>query len=300
MSSPRVVIRPARRDDLTALSALLVTQLRDHDNEVPEATLVDAARGLFERPQRGRFLVAEVDGVVIGFAALSYLWTLERGGRAAWLDELYVRPARRGGGLGQALLDGAIAAAAADGAVAVDLEIVAGHERVESLYRRNGFRPEARRHWSRILAPAAATVPAPPPTSTGGCCCGAIRYRIAGPPSDVTHCHCRLCQRSSGAPVVTWLTVPAAAVEWLSGTPRQRRSSSRAVRGFCADCGTALTFAYDDQPASIDVTVASLDNPAAIARRAHIWTASAMPWLRLDDDLARFEEERGAGEPVSR
>lgn len=297
MIPPRVIIRSARRDDLAALSALLVAQLRDHGNEVPEATLVDAARGLLERPQRGRFVVAEVDGAVIGFAALSYLWTLERGGRAAWLDELYVRPEQRGAGLGQALLDGAIAAAAADGAVAVDLEIVAGHERVESLYRRNGFLPEARRHWARIVPPAAVTAPAPPPTLTGGCCCGAIRYRIAAPASDVTHCHCRLCQRSSGAPVVTWLTVPTAALTWLSGTPRLRRSSPRAVRGFCADCGTALTFAYDDQPASIDVTVASLDQPAVIAPRAHIWTSSAMPWLRVDDDLVRYE---GSSEPVSR
>lgn len=287
------IIRAARRDDLPALAGLLIAQLRDHGNAVDDAVLAAAARGLLERPQRGRFLLAEVDGAVVGFAALSYLWTLERGGRAAWLDELYVRPEQRGQGLGQQLLDAALAAAAADGATAVDLEIEAGHERVESLYRRNGFHPEARRHWARPLSPPAAPPARPPGAATGGCCCGAIRYRVdlAGP-ADATHCHCRLCQRSSGAPVVTWLTVPLDAVRWLSGTPRLRRSSAHAERGFCADCGTALTFASARQPGLIDLTVASLDAPEAIAPRDHIWVASAMPWLRVDDDLARYE---GAG-----
>lgn len=286
-------IRAARRDDLPALSALLIAQLRDHGNEVADAALADAARGLLERPQRGRFVVAEVDGALVGFAALSYLWTLERGGRAAWLDELYVLPEQRGRGLGQRLLDAALAAAAADGATAVDLEIEAGHERVESLYRRNGFHPEARRHWARPLAPRAAAADPAPATASGGCCCGAIRYRVAlAATADVTHCHCRLCQRSSGAPLVTWLTVPLDALTWLSGAPRRRRSSAHAERGFCAECGTALTFVSERQPGMLDLTVASLDAPETIAPRAHIWVASAMPWLRIDDDLARHEGDR--------
>lgn len=291
MRDTSVLIRSARRGDLAALSALLVAQLREHGNAVSETVLAEAARGMLERPQRGRFLVADDGGTLVGFVALSYLWTLERGGRAVWLDELYVVPARRGDGLGQALLDAALAAAAAAGATAVDLEVEAGHERVESLYRRNGFHPEARRHWAR---PLAAAVPAPQPAAPpldGGCCCGVVRYRVEAAPSDVIHCHCRLCQRSSGAPVVTWLTVPAAAFRLLGGSPRRRRSTPGAERAFCADCGTALTFASDRQPGLIDVTVASLDAPAAIAPRAHIWLSSAMPWLRVDDDLPRHEGE---------
>ncbi|WP_119460186.1 GFA family protein [Rhodospirillaceae bacterium SYSU D60014] len=38
----------------------------------------------------------------------------------------------------------------------------------------------------------------------GGCLCGAIRYRVSTPPLQAGYCHCRLCQRSTGAPVLSW------------------------------------------------------------------------------------------------
>ena len=41
----------------------------------------------------------------------------------------------------------------------------------------------------------------------GGCLCGAVRYRISAEPIDAGYCHCRMCQRSTGAPVVSWLTM---------------------------------------------------------------------------------------------
>ena len=40
----------------------------------------------------------------------------------------------------------------------------------------------------------------------GGCLCGAVRYRISAEPHHAGYCHCRMCQRSAGAPVVAWLT----------------------------------------------------------------------------------------------
>lgn len=285
-----VTIRPARRADLPALAALLIAQLRDHDNDLPDADLAAAAGGLLDRPPRGQFLLALAGDAAVGFAALSYLWTIERGGRAAWLDELYVLPARRGAGIGTALLAAAVTAATAAGARALDLEIETGHERVATLYQRAGFRPLPRQRWARSLDAPAPAAPAPATaTLDGGCACGAVRYRIDAAPRDVCHCHCRLCQRSSGAPVVTWLTVPRPALRWMAGAPRERRSSPRATRGFCAECGTALTFRADAQPDGLDVTVASLDDPAAVAPGSHIWTSSAVPWLCIDDDLPRHE-----------
>ena len=290
-----IVVRAARRDDLPALTALLIAQLRDHGNDVPDAALTAAAHGMLDRPHRGQFLVALDGDTVIGLAALSYLWTLEHGGRAAWLDELYVLPTRRDGGVGAALLQAAVAAARAAGALAVDLEIESGHERVASLYRRAGFAPLSRQRWSLGVPATATPTPAAPTAFAGGCCCGAVRYAIEAEANDVTHCHCTLCRRSSGAPVVTWLTVPRSALRLLSGTPRERRSSAHAVRTFCADCGTPIAFRSDLQPDTLDVTVASLDTPELVAPRQHIWMRSALSWMRIDDDLPRYRER----EPVS-
>jgi hypothetical protein len=224
------------------------------------------------------------------------VFSLEHGGRAAWLDELYVVPAERGRGMGAALLDAACAHATAAGAVAVDLEVEAGHERAFSLYERRGFVRHARQRAFLRLAPArdrARAVPEPV-AFDGGCLCGAIRYRIGAPAADVTHCHCTLCRRSTGAPFVTWITVPAAAFAFTRGRPAERPSSPRAVRTFCAACGTALTFREDARPRSVDVTAGSLDAPETIVPREHIFTSSRLPWIALADHLPRFAEANPA------
>lgn len=128
----------------------------------------------------------------------------------------------------------------------------------------------------------------------GGCLCGAVRYRAEGRPANVNHCHCRMCQRGSGAPVVTWATFPLMRFRWTKGAPTIRRSSSIAVRGFCSACGTALFWQGDASAGEIDIAAGSLDHPAAIAPQEHLWTESAVPWLTIADDLPRHRRSRGS------
>ena len=45
----------------------------------------------------------------------------------------------------------------------------------------------------------------------GGCLCGALRYRLDAAPLDIGYCHCSMCRRSTGAPVLAWACIPAAA-----------------------------------------------------------------------------------------
>jgi len=282
-------IRAPLATELADLAALLATQLREHGNELADTEIGAAARGMFHRPQRGQFLIACEGGRLVGFAALSFLWTLEHGGRNAWLDELYVLPERRGHGIGEALLHAALEAARAAGALAIDLEIETGHERAASLYQRNGFAPLRRTRWARALTPHPATAETRAFRAlAGGCFCGTQRYRIEAPPIGVGHCHCHMCRRATGAPFVTWATVPSAAFAVTGGTPAELRSSPEACRTFCAACGTALTFRLLAQPSWVDVTVGSLDDPQAVHPREHIWTSSQLAWLHLDDDLPRY------------
>jgi len=107
----------------------------------------------------------------------------------------------------------------------------------------------------------------------------------------VSQCHCGICRRTTGAPFVTWATVPAGAFVFTAGTPAQLRATPRAVRELCAACGTALTFRETARPNSVDVTVGSMDRPEAIVPAAHIWTSSQLAWLRLADDLPRHAAE---------
>lgn len=124
----------------------------------------------------------------------------------------------------------------------------------------------------------------------GGCLCGRVRYRIDAAPHHAYYCHCRMCQRAAGAPVVPWLTMASADFTWTAGEPAVYPSSPGAERLFCPTCGTQLVFREPAAPATLDVTLASLDDPSAVAPGHHIWTASRIAWFEIADDLPRFPE----------
>ncbi|MCC6208517.1 MAG: GFA family protein [Gammaproteobacteria bacterium] len=124
----------------------------------------------------------------------------------------------------------------------------------------------------------------------GGCLCGGIRYRIEGVGIDAGYCHCRLCQRSAGAPVLAWMTVPVAAFSYIAGAPSIYRSSPHSQREFCARCGTQLAFRRLQNARTVDVTLASLDNPAGVIPEYHIWCASRIPWFDTRDALPRHQD----------
>jgi GNAT superfamily N-acetyltransferase len=147
-----VTVRPAEDADRPVLLALMRAQFREHHIDLSDAGISRAIEGVLREPSWGRILVATLAGTAVGFAALSFMWTYEHGGRAAWLDELYVEPAHRGGGIGQVLLRSVYQLAAECGAVALDLEVEATHRRVEQLYARQGFARLDRSRWSRPLA----------------------------------------------------------------------------------------------------------------------------------------------------
>jgi GNAT superfamily N-acetyltransferase len=150
MSAP-ITIRPASPPDLARLTALLVAQLREHDIPTAEAHVAASITATLADPNRGFILAAEVDGVLEGVAYVSFASPLEHAGEVAWLEELYVTPARRGLGLGQQLVAAVIARCEARGCGSVELEVEADHARAAHLYEREGFRPMRRTHWVRPL-----------------------------------------------------------------------------------------------------------------------------------------------------
>lgn len=125
-------------------------------------------------------------------------------------------------------------------------------------------------------------------TYDGGCLCGAVRYRIEGEPLSAGYCYCRMCQRAAGAPVVAWVAFPRDGFRFVKGEPHAVRASARAVRRFCGDCGSALTFEYSAGTGTIDVTMASLDDPGSTEPLYEIWTSSKPPWLHLEGNGPKF------------
>ena len=126
----------------------------------------------------------------------------------------------------------------------------------------------------------------------GGCYCGRIRYEAAGEPFNESNCHCSICRRTSGAPFVAWFSVPRSQFRLTKGTPARFRSTAKAERTFCADCGTPIAFEHDDFAQEIDVTTCSLDDPNAVPPRDHIWTSSRLRWIHAGDGLPEFRGRR--------
>lgn len=128
----------------------------------------------------------------------------------------------------------------------------------------------------------------------GGCLCGAVRYQIdAAPLGPPTLCHCRSCQRASGAHAVAWVTIPAASLQYLQAQPGSVESSPGVKRGFCPACGSPLTYWNQARAQEIDVTLCTLDDPNAVRPADQIWTEDAVQWESSVSALPRWQNVRG-------
>jgi GNAT superfamily N-acetyltransferase len=94
---------------------------------------------LLASPSQGRIWLIELDGTPAGYLALTFGFSLEYGGRDAFVDEFFVDPGARGRGLGRAALSFALAEAARLGVYAVHLEVERGNRSAHALYESVGF-----------------------------------------------------------------------------------------------------------------------------------------------------------------
>lgn len=133
-----------------------------------------------------------------------------------------------------------------------------------------------------------------PITATGGCQCGAVRYRASAMLDNAHLCHCRMCQKATGSPFAALVAAPDDALEWTRGTPATFESSAGVERGFCAQCGTPL-FYHARANGRTNLTIGSLDDPAAFAPQSQMGAESRMPWFETLP-LLRDEGETGAGD----
>jgi hypothetical protein len=122
----------------------------------------------------------------------------------------------------------------------------------------------------------------------GGCLCGGVRYQLSGPVSNLCFCHCASCRRASGAPMVPWGTFVRENFRLTRGSLAEYRSSPAVTRGFCAACGTSLTYRHDARARDIDVTLATLDDPTLLAPQVHIWVGDKLPWVSINDGRPQF------------
>ena len=129
----------------------------------------------------------------------------------------------------------------------------------------------------------------------GGCACGAVRYRMTSEPMFVHCCHCRWCQRESGAAFALNALIEADRVDLLKGEPEPVDTPSNSGKGQkyfrCPRCRIALWSNYAGAGEAIRfVRVGTLDEPDRLPPDVHIYIASKQPWVVIPEGALAFEE----------
>lgn len=114
---------------------------------------------------------------------------------------------------------------------------------------------------------------------SGGCQCGKVRYRVTGALTNPHICHCRMCQKAAGNFFLPLVNVQKADIGWTRGAPAYFQSSDSVRRGFCADCGTPLTF-ETIKAKHLNVTIGSLDHPAAVRPVTQDGVEARIAWVK--------------------
>ncbi|MEQ8354258.1 MAG: GFA family protein [Kiloniellaceae bacterium] len=127
----------------------------------------------------------------------------------------------------------------------------------------------------------------------GGCPCGEVRYRMMTKPLFVHCCHCRWCQRESGAAFALNAMIEAERVVLLQGRPEVIDTPSASGKGQrisrCPTCRIALWSNYAGVGEKLRfVRVGSLDTPDCLPPDVHIFTASKQPWVVLTEAVPVF------------
>lgn len=129
----------------------------------------------------------------------------------------------------------------------------------------------------------------------GGCDCRQVRYHLRSRPLFVHCCHCRWCQRESGASFALNAMIETERVILLQGQPDYVDTPSASGRGQriarCPGCRIALWSHYSGAGPQVSfVRVGTLDQPDQLPPDIHIFTASKQPWVLLPPETPAVSE----------
>jgi len=129
----------------------------------------------------------------------------------------------------------------------------------------------------------------------GACTCGAVRYRMTSKPMFVHCCHCRWCQRETGASFALNAMIEADRVILLKGEPEVVNTPSNSGKGQkiarCPNCHIALWSNYAGAGDAVRfVRVGTLDDPDRLPPDIHIFTSSKQPWVVLPPHIPAVAE----------
>ena len=153
------LVRPARADDWPAVTALLEDLGRPAILAGNDAGRHGDLFGVYLAHADASALVAEVDGVVVGFVDVEFRQRLNYSTPQAWIPDVVVEESHRGRGVGRALLAGAEELARQRGCWGMALESAKWRERAHAFYWARGWRDASLSFIKPLGEPNASNVP---------------------------------------------------------------------------------------------------------------------------------------------
>ena len=154
-------IRPASPEDIPNILTF-IRELAEYERE-PQAAVAthgDLLRDGFSEPRRFHCLIAESSGLPAGFALYFYTYSTWRGHAGLYLEDLFVRPAFRGKGIGKALLASVAAIAVAEGCPRFEWAVLNWNTPAIDFYQSVGAEPMAEWTTMRLSGDALASLAA--------------------------------------------------------------------------------------------------------------------------------------------
>ncbi len=143
-------IRPATIED-AALLRTFIRELADYERGLDEVTLSedDLIRDGFGPQRKFRAVIADWEGEPSGYALFFEVYSTWRGRAALYLEDLFVRPAARGKGIGKALLAHVAGVARQENCYGVRWEVLDWNQLAIDFY--SGLGAEFRKEWLSVL-----------------------------------------------------------------------------------------------------------------------------------------------------
>jgi len=132
---------------------------------------------------------------------------------------------------------------------------------------------------------------------TGGCNCGAVRYEVTEPLLRASYCHCKRCQRRTGAAASAQGHPAPGSFRIVSGHEKLRmwQPEGGGEKWFCGECGSSIYGSNPSHPESVGIRLGTFDHDPGVRPTVRQFVAYAAAWEPLPDDgLPRFRESRHA------
>lgn len=132
------------------------------------------------------------------------------------------------------------------------------------------------------------------PSTTGGCLCGSIRFELTEPASAAGYCHCKRCQRRTGAGASPQARIDGRTFRLLAGEDLLSGWSapdSPMEKCFCSRCGSHVFARDPTDPSQMSIRLGAFDGDPGVRLQWHSYTDYAPPWEPVPDDgLVRYPQ----------